>query len=123
MKVDISGATDLARRFNEIGYRQHIYTYNAVKRTAQNLKDIENADFQGSAYNFFRKVRFAYNIHDYGTRVVAEVGSVKGTPRQADYIGVFGTYKGGGFSDFAGHAIAEAPALQHYVSLAVLGMR
>lgn len=122
MKVDISGAEDVARRFSDIAHRQHIYTYNAVKKAAQELKDVENADFQGSAYHFFKRVRFAYNIHDYGSRVVAEVGSLKGTPRQADYIGVFGTYKGGGFSDFAGHAIAEAPALQHYVSLAVLGM-
>jgi hypothetical protein len=122
MKVDISGAEDVARRFSDIAHRQHIYTYNAVKKAAQDLKDVENADFQGSAYHFFQRVRFAYNIHDYGSRVVAEVGSLKGTPRQADYIGVFGTYKGGGFSDFAGHAIAEAPALQHYVSLAVLGM-
>lgn len=123
MKIDISGALDTARRFNEISYRQHIYTYDAVKKTAQNLKDIQNADFQGSHYHFFQRVRFAYNMYDYGSRVVAEVGSLKGAPRQADYIGVFGTYKGGGFSDFAGHAIAEAPALQHYVSLAVLGMR
>ena len=122
MKIDVSGALDAARRFNEISYRQHIYTYNAVKKAAQNLKNVQNADFQGSRYHFFQRVRFAYNIHDYGTRVEAEVGSLKGAPRQADYIGVFGTYKGGGFSDFAGHAIAEAPALQHYVSLAVLGM-
>lgn len=93
-----------------------------VKKAAQNVKNDTQADLRSSGNAAFRRIPIAYEMHDRGSMVEADVAPDDGGAGNLANLAFFGTAKGGGTHDFYQHARAEFPNLVRELRRAAMGL-
>ena len=88
----------------------------AVKKGAQNVKEVIISDLQTSRNYAISRIGIGYEMGSTGTTVYADVSPREGGASDLDNIAFFGTAKGGGTHDFYEAAETELPTLAEYVA-------
>ena len=122
MIVDVSEVKAFAAKLQAVPERKQRRVSMIVKKAAQNVKTETRADLTSSGNAAFRRIPIAYEMHERGPMVEADVAPTEGGAGNLDNLAVFGTARGGGTHDFYQHARAEFPNLVRELRRAAMGL-
>lgn len=122
MIVDVSEVKAFAAKLQAVPEQKQRRVSMIVKKAAQNVKTETRADLTSSGNAAFRRIPIAYEMHDRGTVVEADVAPTEGGAGNLDNLAFFGTARGGGTHDFYQHARAEFPNLVRELRRAAMGL-
>ena len=113
--IDASELTAFGRRVAAAHAMASVKVAQAVKKGAQNVKEVIISDLQTSS-NYAIRIGIGYEMGSTGTTIYADVSPREGGASDLDNIAFFGTAKGGGTHDFYEAAETELPTLAEYVA-------
>ena len=116
MTVDASELTAFGRRVASAHAKASIAVAKAVKKGAQNVKEVVISDLQTSWNYAISRIGIGYEMGSTGTTIYADVSQRDGGASDLANIAFFGTAKGGGTHDFYEAAETELPTLAEYVA-------
>ena len=122
MIVDTSEVKAFAAKLQAAPERKRRRVSMIVKKAAQNVKTETRADLTSSGNAAFRRIPIAYEMHERGPMVEADVAPTEGGAGNLDNLAFFGTARGGGTHDFYQHARAEFPNLVRELRRAAMGL-
>ena len=122
MIVDTSEVKEFAAKLQAAPERKRRRVSMIVKKAAQNVKTETRADLTSSGNAAFRRIPIAYEMHERGPLVEADVAPTEGGAGNLDNLAFFGTARGGGTHDFYQHARAEFPNLVRELRRAAMGL-
>ena len=122
MIVDTSEVKEFAAKLQAAPERKRRRVSMIVKKAAQNVKNETRADLTSSGNAAFRRIPIAYEMHERGPMVEADVAPTEGGAGNLDNLAFFGTARGGGTHDFYQHARAEFPNLVRELRRAAMGL-
>lgn len=114
--IDASELTAFGRRVAAAHAMASVKVVQAVKKGAQNVKEVIISDLQTSRNYAISCIGIGYEMGSTGTTVYADVSPREGGASDLDNIAFFGTAKGGGTHDFYEAAETELPTLAEYVA-------
>lgn len=111
MRVDTSEVREFAAKLAAAPEKKRRRVAMIVKKGAQNVKNETRADLTSSGNAAFRRIPIAYEMHERGSMVEADVAPTDGGAGDLANLAFFGTAKGGGTHVFYQHARREFPNL------------
>ena len=114
--IDASELTAFGHRVAAAHAMASVKVAQAVKKGAQNVKEVIFSDLQTSWNYAFSCIGIGYEMGSTGTTVYADVSPRDGGASDLANIAFFGTAKGGGTHDFYESAERELPTLAEYVA-------
>ena len=122
MIVDVSEVKAFAAKLQAVPERKQRRVSMIVKKAAQNVKTETRADLTSSGNAAFRRIPIAYEMHERGPMVEADVAPTEGGAGNLDNLAFFGTARGGGTHDSYQHARREFPNLVRELRRAAMGL-